>query len=1219
MHQLTTSSFIIKRIRDDWKLLLSIFLGITIATSLIAGASVYINTLERQSFQVAVDRASPFELNIFTFAPHITLDRSGLGESDRMLDEVIQLHIPEIYKGRERFLKAPTYLVQMPRQDLAVSAAGATVTRGYVQHLSNLESHVTFLDGRMATDAISKAARGPGIEAVISSSTAGYFNIRVNDTLTLTPSLGDVNRVTVRIVGVMTPTDPSEEYWQNNAGGYTNPEPLDESSDLDIRIDPREPPIPLFVTNEALIGGVGEAYPGTLVRVTWYLFVDKEPLKRWSTPEARLRIERFENDLSDVMPGSAAFSGIDRLVVNFETKSFFSSVPLLLLLVIMVITVLYYLSMMVSYLVQSREGDVALLRSRGVSLLQLFRLYALEGSILTAVAVVLAPFLAMGGIAVAGKLPYFSEITGGKLLPVEFHWTPFLFAAGAGVLSLAIFVVPGVLGGRTGVVAHKLRSSRPPSVPFFQRYYLDFALLGLGGLIFWELHERGQLVSGGLFQEVQVNEALLLAPVLVLSVVALLFMRFFPLFVRFISGESPALLHLLVSATLVALVSIIAVRGLRDSDGLGWLVSVALLGGLGGVYWTTDRVRGPRMRIGALAAQAVLGALIVMIEPPVRGDATFIPTIVLISMVPAQIVFLRLRAMAQKAPVWLSMGLWRMARNPLQYSWLVLLLVMVTGLGVLATTVGGTLDRSYEERILYDVGASFRVSGAPGMFGRNREALKQRYLGIGGVDAVSLGYRGAATVGTSLIGNSFDLLALESRDFSNVSWYRDDFSDHSLRGVMAALRSSGQSQSVPIPSGATSIGVWAKPKELYSNMFLWMVIRDARGVYETVSLGETGPPEWHLLQAEMPPWLVSPLQLVSVQIFQPVYGPAGTPGSILLDDIHVTTGANGQDSVLDDFENATKWIPLATSVISSDIIAGSREDVYRGDMSGIFVFGKDTDRGIRGFYQTPGGRSMPVVASSSFLAHTGAQVGNPLILEVRGRLIPIRVKDTVDYFPTLNPDRGGFLIVDLDHVLGYLNMLSPSFVFGPNELFIAEASDANGEVRDFIVQEFGSSGLVKDRDSLLASLRLDPLVTAGWRAMVVLSVGVIVFTAGLGYIVYLLSFADRSRREMGFLQSLGLSRGQLTGLLTLEHLVMITVGLGLGTLAGFLMSSIMVSSVAITERGDPVIPPFILTTNWVVMTIVYLSLLAIFAASLYRLTRAMVRLDLNAISRVELD
>ena len=76
--------------------------------------------------------------------------------------------------------------------------------------------------------------------------------------------------------------------------------------------------------------------------------------------------------------------------------------------------------------------------------------------------------------------------------------------------------------------------------------------------------------------------------------------------------------------------------------------------------------------------------------------------------------------------------------------------------------------------------------------------------------------------------------------------------------------------------------------------------------------------------------------------------------------------------------------------------------------------------------------------------------------------------------------------------------------------------------------------------------------------MVVLSLGIIVFAAGFGYVTYMLSYADRSRSEMGFLQAMGLSRRQMMGLLGLEQLVIVTVGLALGTWAGFQMSTLMV-------------------------------------------------------------
>ena len=260
---------------------------------------------------------------------------------------------------------------------------------------------------------------------------------------------------------------------------------------------------------------------------------------------------------------------------------------------------------------------------------------------------------------------------------------------------------------------------------------------------------------------------------------------------------------------------------------------------------------------------------------------------------------------------------------------------------------------------------------------------------------------------------------------------------------------------------------------------------------------------------------------------------------------------------------------------------------------------------------------MPVVVSSSFLVATGTRINDPIIVDILGRLVPVVIRDSVEYFPTLQPFGGGFMLADLDSLLRHLNILSPTTGIFPNELFIKEAPGAGEAVSEVIYRIVGSSEQVYDKESLLTDIRLDPLITAGWKAMVALSVILIVFTSGLGFVTYLLSFADRSRNEIGFLQSLGLSARQMMGLLGLEHLAIVIIGLGLGTWAGFQMSAIMVSSVAVTETGQRVVPPFILTTDWTTMLAIYAMLAAVFIVSLYRLGRSMLRLDLYAISRVE--
>jgi hypothetical protein len=595
----------------------------------------------------------------------------------------------------------------------------------------------------------------------------------------------------------------------------------------------------------------------------------------------------------------------------------------------------------------------------------------------------------------------------------------------------------------------------------------------------------------------------------------------------------------------------------------------------------------------------------------------FLLQVGVIAIVPAQLVYLALKGWTRAAPVWVTLGLWHMARNPLQYSWLVLMLVMVTGLGVLATTVGGTLNRSYEERVYFDTASDIRVTGIPAYFATGVDAMKQRYLRIEGVTDVSLAVRGTGGLGSSGTGRSFQILGLESQDFQYMTWYREDFSERPLTGVMRALQPPVRIEPVRLPSNAREISVWVKPDDYYSNMFVWFVLSDARGLVRTVTLGRVGDTNWHQIRAEVPSNMLKPVDLVSVQIYEPVFGPVGTAGSIRMDSI-LTTNSNGSTTVLEDFESQQRrWSPLATSLLSTDNVFVSGNEPYEGGGSGVFVFGKDTDRGIRGFYQSPTGGPMPVVASTNFMRYTGVNVGDTIIVSVIGRLIPITVRDTVEYFPTMRHTPTGFILTDLDSLLRHVNIVSPSSSLQPNEAFVNQANGAGDTVHQALVSLAGSDEAVRHRERLLEAIRLDPLIAAGWKALVLLSVGVIFVTAGLGYMVYLLSFADAGRSEMGFLQSLGFSTRQILALLVLEHLVIVLIGLGLGTWAGFQMSTLMVSSVAVTEDGGQLIPPFILMTDWSFMLAIYGFLLAIFVIALTRLARSMTRLNLYATSRVE--
>ena len=65
------------------------------------------------------------------------------------------------------------------------------------------------------------------------------------------------------------------------------------------------------------------------------------------------------------------------------------------------------------------------------------------------------------------------------------------------------------------------------------------------------------------------------------------------------------------------------------------------------------------------------------------------------------------------------------------------------------------------------------------------------------------------------------------------------------------------------------------------------------------------------------------------------------------------------------------------------------------------------------------------------------------------------------------------------------------------------------------------------------------------------------------------------------------------------------------------LRNVLVSAVAITERGAPVLPPFVIMTNWAFMGPLYVALVMVFSAALYYLTRSASGDDISKVTRIQ--
>ena len=187
MHEISAPRLIRRRLAKDWTLLISVFLGVLIATTLVAGAPVYLKALDRLAFSISLSEFSDSSLIINVFASNIALSREGLDDAEEALTEAISLHIPHFHAGDEKYLRTGVFLVGHKLQPLPERrGTGVMVSRGYFQHLSNLGKNSVAVEGRMAEDSISMGPRGPELEAVVGLPTASSTTRPLLRSLSLT-------------------------------------------------------------------------------------------------------------------------------------------------------------------------------------------------------------------------------------------------------------------------------------------------------------------------------------------------------------------------------------------------------------------------------------------------------------------------------------------------------------------------------------------------------------------------------------------------------------------------------------------------------------------------------------------------------------------------------------------------------------------------------------------------------------------------------------------------------------------------------------------------------------------------------------------------------------------------------------------------------------------------------------------------------------------------
>ena len=517
-----------RRLMSSFRIELTVLLGVTLAVVLLSSAVVFNDLLAETALRRTLAEAESGDVNIWVRVFNDLDDpRVASAASDRYRNSqrfVSQRVMPPLGDtiGEASFQveTATFYFTGRPNLDLPNDVR----PRGRVQYLSGFQDGKgRLVQGRWPSvagdggyDDSTGKTENVVIEVAVDSAGFEFLGIPLGEGFGIVPATGGEGQPTTQVVvvGIVEPTDREEEYWYRR-------DKLLSYHDDDWTL------VPLFVSEDALRQQVARRYPGIYTSSAWFLQVDRNGLPAKQVDEFQLSLRQVRRDVANYLPNGSTSTGLVRILEAHEERLLLARIPLFLMVFLVTGILAYYLTITAGMIIRARAAEIAMLKSRGATTFQIGVLTLVEGLMLAVPAVIVgvlvSPLLAKG----LGGLVFDAASSGA---PVSLSWQAFGMGAAGAALAVLVLSLATLAAAGKGIVEFRQSGARPAQTPFVHRYYLDLLALVVIAFLWWQISNRGTVLTRSLGgRDLEIDFALLLGPALGLIALGLLVMRFFPL------------------------------------------------------------------------------------------------------------------------------------------------------------------------------------------------------------------------------------------------------------------------------------------------------------------------------------------------------------------------------------------------------------------------------------------------------------------------------------------------------------------------------------------------------------------------------------------------------------------------------------------------------------------------------------------------------------------
>ncbi len=510
-------NMVYQRAVGHWRLLSAMVTGVVLCSALMACVFLYSDAIRDLGLKHALQDEDPIALDLRVVSSSPSIREADLAIRRTDTDSLISQLASDVIDDLIHYGRSATFYLTAPGNP---EPTAPDRPRAHFQYVDDLADHVRLIAGKGPAPRDPQASGAPTIEVFVGKGSVEKHNISLGQEFDLYPHWRqDLRPVRAVVVGVIEPKDPGERYWSGR----------DDRFLLDT---PSWPTYPFFISEDTFVHTLGIYLPDADVSLETYGLVDTGNINSSNARTIEDRFRGLESGLRQRVADTYVESTLAGTIASYREKLFFTRLPLFALMLQIVGIALFYLVMVATMIVDREIGEIALLKSRGASTRQIMTVFAIEGLGVGLVAMVLGPFIAAIAIAFLGYTPPFADLSGGDLLDIRITTQSFALAGFGAVLAFVALLWPAYRACRYSITNYKQQISRPPVQSAFLKYYLDLVLIGAGLFAFYQLRQQGGLATEDLFGGHSADPLLLLAPSLFMLMMALVFLRIFPIVLR---------------------------------------------------------------------------------------------------------------------------------------------------------------------------------------------------------------------------------------------------------------------------------------------------------------------------------------------------------------------------------------------------------------------------------------------------------------------------------------------------------------------------------------------------------------------------------------------------------------------------------------------------------------------------------------------------------------